>query len=217
MGKRHPLPRPTICVLDRSPDMRKILCALLCKIGESSGEYLCELTASPKVVSFARPETARHAFSSIARVRSSMEPCLLVTDHIGTIPHGRSVVGSVRRKFPMTKILLHSGGVPENDVLELQHKHRVIDDFVRKGGDRDLLRERAAHWYRSYWNQSTLQTMRQYIASCPDPKAKFFPGNGNKWLSIVDVYWEIVRDTELGRELRVAWDRLMAANMAAPA
>lgn len=213
MGKRHPLPRPTICVLDRSPDMRNILCDLLCKIGGSPGEYICELTASPKVVSFARPETARHAFSSIARVRSSMEPCLLVTDHVGTIPRGRNVVGSVRRKFPMTRILLYSEGVSDNDVLDL-HKNHVIDDFVPKGGDRNVLRERATHWYRSYWYQSTLQTMRHYIADCPDPHAKFFPGRGNKWLSMVDVYWEIVRDTDLGKELRVAWDRLAAANVA---
>jgi hypothetical protein len=208
---RQVLPPPAICVLDSDQTVRSQLRALLPKAVAPLVDLWSEAIPPPAIRLFSTPAEATGAFGRISGLRSVMEPCLLITDQVGTVPHHKSVATLVRKKHPSMKILLYSGGIEHDDLCDLQYTHNAIDDYVPKG-QHDRLKQRVAHWYRSYWDHSWLYTMRQHIAISEHPTEKFFPGSKGKWLSMVDIYWEIVHATEFGDELRAAWDRLRAAN-----
>jgi hypothetical protein len=159
------------------------------------------------VQDFAEPEAAEQVLRP-KRMMRLMEPAVLVTDMIGTIPLGSSFVETVRKELPLMKIILFSRSATPKDAFKLAFLRRVIDDYQSKA-DHKKISESVFQWFNTYTRQASLARLRNYIARCPDPKTPFFPDGAGKHLTIIDAYWEIVRQTELGQELLSAWDAIM--------
>lgn len=193
------LPPPAICILDADP----ILC------GDLAGT-LSSIDSTLIVRTFNRTDEILQAFYGDSYKRE-MEPCTLVTDNIGMTPSGTSVVDIVAPKFPLMDIVLYSGEETRASEYLLQ---RRITTFVPKP-DFPELHKQVARLYEKYWNQLSLRILRNYIEQHEDPPAEFFEAEDGRSLTIEDAYWEMVRDTDLGKRLRKAWDRLVAIRCSA--
>jgi len=108
----------------------------------------------------------------------------------------------------LTKIILYSRRTERAEAFALAFSRRVIDDYQVKDDHGEIV-DRVAEQYEKYTRESSLARLRAYIARCPNPTLPFFPDGAGQYLSIIDAYWEIVRQTSLGRELLSAWDNIM--------
>ena len=194
--KRNQLPPRGIAILDANDDLRR----------ELSKKFSRQLPQPIVIMDFAVPEEAERAFQ-FGRIRRRMEPAVLVTDMIGTTPIGTSFVDEVRKSFPLTKIILYSHRTKPAEAVTLAFSHRVIDDYQVKTQHKIL--DSVIELYEKYTHETSLSRLRAYIARCPDPETPFFPDGFGKYLNIIDAYWEIVRQTELGRDLLLAWDGIV--------
>src|SRR5438094_9218844 len=132
MAKRVPaLPPPAICILDANPEVARALRSSLESIARSI-----------RLVAFGTHEEAKRS-SVLKTLQQTMEPCVLVTDRVGTEPVGRSFVDEVRHTYPLMRIVLYSHGTTDEEAQRLAWQWHSIDDFVRKPHPKKL-RERVA-------------------------------------------------------------------------
>ncbi|MBT3194156.1 MAG: hypothetical protein HN341_16550 [Verrucomicrobia bacterium] len=204
---RKILPPLGICVLDTDSKTRSDLVTAIrnTEVGRDS-------STETEVVAFQSVAEIRSAFS-VERLRDTMEPAILITDSIG-VKAGRgsskSFAEHTRGALPFMKIIVNSYHVDETLAYKLAFTDRVVDDCNRK--DREGwpgLEPRILKWWQNYQSHNQLATMRSWIMECEDPFTRFWPHGTTKDYNLVDIYWQVVRNTPDGSRLRQAWDRLL--------
>ncbi|MGL4550650.1 MAG: hypothetical protein ACRC33_05645 [Gemmataceae bacterium] len=79
--------------------------------------------------------------------------------------------------------------------------------------------------FAAHWGGGVLPRLRGLIddrVATPNPEARYFPpdpfqkGDPARWLSTWDLYWEIVRGTEVGGHYRQVWAEMRFTGAAAP-
>ena len=194
MSKRK-LPAPFVCIIQQKViDARELLKAL-------RGCF-----AGAKVKAFTG---ARQAWDELSRSRN-LDPYLVIADSLGMAPFPRSkqsFIARMRSEYPRTPIVLFSESATDEEVVELQNRSRLIDWFLRKGADDDQLVPLARMAFRQYEQHPVLGSIRDYLFSCKEPATPFMY-LGEQPYSLLDIYWEIIRGTDIGDELAEVW-RLM--------
>lgn len=137
-----------------------------------------------------------------------LEPYLVVTDWIGTEPIKTSFVAKVRVKYPRTQIVLYTGRARADDVVNLQNTEGLIDKYVSKDDGIATLLPVAIACFRRYEEDPILSSVRFYLSRCREPHAPFTIID-NKEYSMLEMYWEIVRGTEIGKVAQQAWQSLL--------
>lgn len=142
----------------------------------------------------------------------AIEPCVAVTDTIGVIPGAKSFMGKLRRKFPKSRIILFSARATEEDIVRLQNEDLLIHRYVPKDAGYLRLAEVAGEEFAEYEREPVLLSMRLYLSRCRDPSAPF-TAIGHKEYSLVDMYWEVVKETETGKMMEDVWRSLQVKAM----
>ena len=144
------------------------------------------------------------------RKHPMLEPYIVVTDLIGVLPRARCFVGRLVRKYPRSKIVLFSGRATPEDVVGLQNRDKIINRYVKKdqGGGIDELVKTAQECFLLYQQDPILDSLRQYLIRCRQPMAPFMQ-TGSRHYSLRDIYWEIVKRSEIGCMMETAWRSLL--------
>lgn len=156
-----------------------------------------------KVMSFSSPVKARKSLES----QKHFEPVILITDSIGVNPYNGSLAEEFSNRFPRASIVLFSGSLPKNKAKALVTESR-IRAYVPKGESLDVLVAKATKFIASYQQEKVLKSMRIFLNECESPRLKFM-SMGDKEYSMIDVYWEVLRKTEIGKLLEGSWLSLM--------
>jgi signal transduction histidine kinase len=161
---------------------------------------------------FASHEAAREHLEEL-RAGGAPAALILITDFIGFAAdeEGTTLVGRLRERWPLTMVILYSQqatGRPE-EVERLRQK-RLIHHFVEKGNNEELL-GKLKEWIPKM-EEGFAPRFRDYIAKRgAEARTKFIP-NGNckdDFLSLADLYAEIVLETELGNKSEKVWQRIL--------
>ena len=186
------LPKPAICIIDDNRDTR----------GDVS-RHVRRTIPNAKVLGFSS-SIELHKKTTDRKI----EPCVLVADSVGT-----GFLASFRSEFKRTKVIIFSRQTQLKDAAGMWHQ-QMIDSYVSKPHIDELV-SRVSQHFHSYWDQSWLRTMRDFIERCEDPHVPYYPSlDGRRYLSILEVYWEAVRGTELGCEAIEAWGKMIAVRAA---
>jgi DNA-binding NarL/FixJ family response regulator len=205
------LPVLTIVIADATPRWRdEIAKSVQAAIDEASKDssFLSTLP-SPSLIACATHDELVAALLS-SRRRSTIEPCLLITDRIGT-----KALREARRAWPRLPVMFHSGGAQHADVCDL-FGAGLIDSFVKKG-DTSRLHDDIGKLFSRYWASSTIRSMRHYIFNvCRDPSRKCYEdriSNKRRWINMFQIYSEVTHATPLGRHLEELWDEMLTETM----
>lgn len=155
--------------------------------------------------------TAREAWKKISS-DPKIEPYVVVTDWIGTIPTRTSFVARIRAKYTRTQIILYSGKAEPEAVVHLQNTEGLIDKYVNKADGIECLLQVAEACFRKYKSDPILSSLRLYLSRCKNPEAPFTIIE-HKEYSAVDMYWEIVRGTEMGEAAEKGWQSLLTRGL----
>ena len=188
-------PRATAVVLDSDR-----------KLGHLVARRLRLTLPNAKVLAFSE-RTA--AWQRLRRQRA-LEPYVFVTDTIGVLPRANSFVQKVASSYPRSSIVLFSGRVSLEQVVNLQNDKRIIDRYVNKE-DKDSVNrvvQIAQECFGLYEQDTVLDSLRQYLAQCRYPRAPFTQ-IGSKDYSLVDIYWEIVIKSDVGDVMERVWRSLL--------
>lgn len=150
---------------------------------------------------------ARDAWNKICS-NPRIEPYVIVTDWIGTVPVKTSFLARIRANYPRTQIILYSGRVAPETVVRLQNVEGLIDRYVTKEDGIECLLQTAESCFRQYKNNPVLSSVRLYLSRCRNPEVPFTV-IGNREYSAVDMYWEMVRGTEMGKVAEEGWQSLL--------
>lgn len=146
------------------------------------------------------------------REEKSREPYLAVTDTIGVIPSARSFIRKFRGTYPKTKVVLFSGRATDEDVVRLQNVDGLVHRYVPKDDGFEKLIKVAGDCFVEYEKEPVLRSMRLYLSKCRKPDTPF-TAIANREYSLKDVYWEIVKETEVGLLMEEAWRTLQVKSM----
>ena len=146
------------------------------------------------------------------RAEKNREPYLTVTDTIGVIPSARSFIRKFNKRYPKTKVILFSGGATNDEIVQLQNVDALIHRYVSKDDGFEKLVNVARECFAEYEKQPVLQSMRLYLSKCRDPDAPF-TAIASREYSLVDMYWEIVKETEVGLLMEEVWRTLQVKSM----
>jgi DNA-binding response OmpR family regulator len=151
---------------------------------------------------------ARDAWGNISG-DPKLEPYLVITDWIGTEPLKTSFVVRIRTNYPRTKIILYSGRATLEDVVYLQNTKELIDRYIHKDEGIERLLRVGESCFKKYEEDPILSSVRFYLFRCKNPKEPFTVID-NKHYSLIDIYWEMVRGTEIGKITQQAWQSLLS-------
>lgn len=160
---------------------------------------------------------AFHEASVVAeklKANSSNElPSIIVSDMIGVEPISgtdQSVVRTLRNCSPLTMFLLHSFSAFDTEGLPDKLKQtRLIDDHLRKTSSLEKFSNLIERW-NARWNDEFLYKMRCYINSCGHADTPYFPDESGSYLSVADIYREIVvGESDIGLEQEKAWREVL--------
>lgn len=146
-------------------------------------------------------------------LKGEVEPCLFVSDTIGFEPAGRGVGHEFRPLFPHQRVVLHSEGATEDPAIVAKLvAEDIIDDFVKKNSPEQVA-ARLAENVDKYFSRSSIRTMSRYLAFvCNAPSEPFYK-SGDKYLSMLDIYWSIATGAPNADELDRHWNDLLLSRM----
>lgn len=187
------LPQPAVVVLD--PDR---------PLANAVARRLRSDLPGVKVIAFRDRSAAWQAL----KAQRKLELHVVITDTIGVLPRARCFVRWVARSYPRCKIVLFAGEASSEDVVSLQNDQRLIDRYVKKDYGIDKLAEVARDYSALYQQDPILDSLRRYLGQCRYPQASFMQ-MGSKKYSLVDIYWEIVRKSDVGILMEDVWRSLL--------
>ncbi len=142
-------------------------------------------------------------------------PGMALTDQVGLLDFrpGVSFANVLRDACPLSVIVLYSeGAYGDPSRIDSWLEERKIDFAVRKGDIEKL--HGVLDQVRRISESVAARNLRDYISSQPDPPAPFYRVKKGSYLTIADLYREILRNTPLGQQTAKAWDQqeLVAQN-----
>lgn len=208
------LPKLTIVVADAAPKWRTEIAEIVrAAIDDATkGSSFLATLATPALIECG---TYLELESVLLKPKRSttIEPCLLVTDRIGT-----NSLPKTRLRWPQLPVVFHSGGAGPDDVFDLFRNSR-IDLFVKKG-DTQQLHDGIVRLFNKYWTSSTKRSMRYYICNISrDPSRKCYEdriGERQRWINMFEIYMEVICGTTLGRHLEELWDEMLTLTTTTP-
>lgn len=147
-------------------------------------------------------------------VRGSLDlrhdPYLVILDSNGISPVANCLAHFIRKTVPKTRILLWSDRVDAKEVVSLQNdplsdKHvPLIDGYADPAKGKGHFLGLVKRHFDCYCEHPVLSKVREQIEQQADPSLRFMTVQG-RGLSLLDVYWHIARESEIGKIVASGW------------